>query len=226
MIVDHIFHGPAALYPPGSRSPHVQWLWSFLSLEKGRPFKGPVERRQLFELPNIWKGTEGYKTSDYIYPVVRRIVWDRDRDRERARKGPVSWPTMASDLYELPARRFDSLNRLMLQLDEALPSFPFDATGINKDMRPPPDVSAMPKAKAIDYSLSLKRGTQDTSLEVACSSLSSEQFTEAFIALWDFLGSFCVPKRLADPGWQERWDVSPRKYAAALKMAMARRSRN
>jgi len=217
MLVDHICEGPSALFPPGTRVNDIPWLESFVFLKRQRGYQGAVEVRQVYELPNVIKGLQGYDPEEYAYPIVRRVVWDRDRDNNRRQP---KWPSIQADLYRVQPSQFARLHKLVLALDGALSSFPFEADGIRKGSR----VSKRPRwfavdAAAISHQLTVRRSTRSTTVELSDWALPDDSFTKQFMRLWEFMDELHTSRNRAPKGWRQKWDIPPRKYAAALDVA-------
>jgi len=219
LLAEHVIEGPSALYPPGLGPPGLPWLECFLSLQMGE-FSGNVERRQLFEMPQFLKGTEGYRVSDYVYPVLRRTVWSREEDHKRALKRPVRRPSVVTELFELPRRRLDELNQEILAFDRGLPSFPSSPTGISNEPRDLPGLPSPEAPSLIDKQLAIRRVLENSVVELSGWYFESGLYTDAFARLWGYLGLFCARRYSAREGWREAWRMTPRTYALGLDVAL------
>lgn len=222
-IGDHILAGPSALHPPSDSRAARQWLESFLALQKLTLRKGPLEVRQIFQLPNVWKGASGHVP---MYPIIRRILWNRSSDLETAKKRVVDQLDLTADLFQMPQPDFEELGRLSTQLDHALPAFPFQAEGISLELpaalqqqSDSSEMSSEHEPKDV-HSLIMRRGTSSNNLEMSCYSGMSAEFDQAFFAMWNFLGKACVPEHRLGHEWTESWFMPPNEYAKLLNSTL------
>lgn len=222
-IGHHILAGPSALHPPSDSLAARQWLESFLALQKSALHKGPLEVRQVYQLPNVWKGASGHVP---MYPVIRRILWNRSSDLETAKKRVVDQLDLTAELFQMPQPDFEELGRLSIQLDAALPAFPFQAEGISLELpaalQQHSDSSEMSSEHEPQdvHSLILRRGTSSNNLEMSFYSGMSAEFDQAFFELWDFLGTACVPEYRLRHEWTESWFMPPNEYAKLLNSTL------
>lgn len=222
-IGDYILSGPSALHPPSDSRAARQWLESFLALQKSALQKGPLEVRQVYNLPNVWKGASGHVP---MYPVIRRILWNRSIDIETAKKRVVDQLDLTAELFQMRQTAFEELERLSIQLDHALPAFPFQAEGISLELPAalqqesnPPEMSSEHEPKDV-HSLVLRRGTSSNILEMSFSSGMSSEFDQAFFTMWRFLGKICVPEHRLGHEWTESWFMPPDEYAKLLNSTL------
>lgn len=225
-VVDHFISGPSELLPPKSQSRSDQWLESSLGMVKYRPYRGPVEARQIYHVPNVVKGVEGYLPKEALYPVVRQVLWDRARDRDRASIAAVKRPSVSANLFSVTKRRFGELKRLSMELDRSMSTFPFQVEGISlalpESSQPDEeDVNELCEdhTPPVHYWLSVHRSLSQTGVMLSCS-LGNEEFSGAFIRLWDFLGSICGPQNRIRGRWKEDWLIPPRRYTQALNSTL------
>ena len=222
-IGNYILTGPSALHPPSDSLAAGQWLESFLALQKSTLPRDALEVRQIFQLSNVWKGASEYVS---MYPVIRRVLWNRSSDLEKAKKRVVDQLDLIAELFQMPQTGFEELGRLSIQLDHALPAFPFQAEGISLELpealQRPSDSSEMSsehKPKDV-HSLVLRRGTSSTNLEMSCYSGTSAEFDQAFFELWDFLGEACVPEHRLGHEWTESWFMPQEDYVRLLSSTL------
>lgn len=216
---DYLMEGPSTIEPPRPLGERI-WMVSSLTIERGIPFKDPTELFSIYQLPNYWKAA----IDNAIPPVVRRVIWNRASDRQTAKKHLVGEPTLVSTFFEVPLEELAELSRLTLQLDRALPSFPFEFEGISlvvpEKLAANGDTGLANNAGKgeveASHELRVSRGTRFTSLSLSCASGVSNEFDEAFFSLWGFLDTACTEDRRARD-WEEQWLIAPYDYATVLR---------
>lgn len=127
-VFGYMIESTDQLTPIGFRQDHLdQWL----CLHQWQTLHGPIEARLVFG-PCL-----SYQELPVRY-VVHRLVWDRDRDLERAARRRVVYPDVTSTTFRLTGKRLERVEAFAQTLGTSMRSLKLDLV---LEAEPPPEDS-------------------------------------------------------------------------------------
>lgn len=199
--VDHLFSSYFHVKATMRAGAAPRWLWPTLRLAKVvRVTEGPYKSRVLCESDSQFDRAERRVHAS----AIMEVTWDRQGDRDRARKRIVSWPRMTIDYYRVAQTTLREIYDTMPPLESSI-SLLLDTERAERLEPSSTWLGAAYRREVIhDWHYGLRVRWMEYNAPPSVS--------KAWETVWDALGAACVTKNLIT-SCRSVYDFPPRRFA-------------
>ena len=186
-VAEYILVGPYALGM--SESPNSAWYEPEIRIGQYQAIGGPQETRSLYALATSPDESE-------TNPLVRRVIWQRQKDRDRLRHGSIRALDASIEYFKVDSELLDEMGDQIGALDKALPCLP-----LRFQVFEWPDPHSHDGEDTIHASLGdappfrrwVHRNNPAAEIDLRFMESSSEELDTIWLNVWNALGKACHP---------------------------------
>jgi len=214
-VVDYLDRSVLELLPPNTRAAEGQWLNQIFRM-KQCTLNGPEVSRSIFSPSvNVQPST--------LPEVLRQITWMSDEDSTISRDRTITWPTVATEYYELSDDEWPRVNLALRKLEGRLGHLPLDAPGLaltHPDYEAPPLTRGYEVAARGRYARALYAPLSWVTISANFHQGYDFDLDEAWDAAWDALSQICQHERRVD-GYEATYLIPPERLSELLTRAVS-----